>query len=125
MIRTVAMLPHAWKIVAFVLVILGAIATITFLVRYMTKLPWYRRVEGRHIVSWTANVAGFMLIFVVQIFIPDWSWRPYLVLFLLAVLVTNCWWREVMLEVHLWQRKRTARAMLRADSKEAEDDHGS
>lgn len=111
MIRTIYSLPPWLKAIAVIALIVGLLATVYFIVRYVSSLPWFRSEEGRHLMSWTANVGGFFLIYTVQVFIrSDWSWRPYLIVAMLLVLVSNCVWRVIMLERYLRRRRQRRRA---------------
>lgn len=109
MIRAINSLPLGWALFAYGVLGWGLVVVCLFLTRYMIELGWRTTEEGRHLVAMSANVGAFFLIYVIQLFIPDWSWRPILMLVLLVALVVNCTWRWVLLEKHLKIRRRAAR----------------
>jgi hypothetical protein len=104
MVRAVSALPLGWKLFALLLLVLGTLSTLMFIGRYVTTLPWYKSSEGRHLIAMTGSVAAFFLVYVIQLIIPDWSWRPYLMLALLLALVAVCIWRYFLLERYLRNR---------------------
>jgi hypothetical protein len=110
MIRAINSLPGGWEVAAYTALAWGLIVALTFLVRYMWNLPWRSTEEGRHIVAFTASVAAFYLLYVVQSLIRDWWFRPYLLVILLFALTANLTWRWIILEKHLAARRRTRRA---------------
>lgn len=110
MVRAVSALPLGWKIFALLLLVVGTLSTLMFIGRYVATLPWYKSAEGRHLIAMTGSVAAFFLVYVIQLLIPDWSWRPYLMLALLLVLVVVCVWRYFMLEHYLRTRHRKDRS---------------
>lgn len=105
MIRAINSLPLGWMLFSYGLLVWGLVVIVAFLTRYMIKLGWRRTEEGRHLVAMSANVGAFFLIYIIQIFIPDWSWRPLLMVVLLVGLVVNCTWRWWLLEKHLRERR--------------------
>lgn len=108
MIRAIRSLPLGWEIAAYVALAWGLLVVVVFIARYMTKLGWRRTEEGRHLVAMSASVGAFFLVYLIQAFIPDWWWRPYLLVVLLFALVANCTWRWILLEKHLRRRRRGA-----------------
>lgn len=115
MIRAINTLPLGWMIFAYALLVIGAVSVLGFLLRYVTNLPWTRTEEGRHLVAMSSSVGAFFVIYLIQLFVPDWSWRPKLMVVLLVGLVANCVWRWVLLEKHLRDRRRARRAEVDTD----------
>lgn len=106
MIHTVNSLPRVWSLFAYGVLMWGLIVGLLFVTRYVFTLPWRRTAEGRHLVSMTMSIVAFFLIYLVQAVVPDWWWRPYLMVVLLVALVANLTWRWIMLERHLRVRRR-------------------
>lgn len=106
---TINELPLGWKLFALGMLVLGVVFVFGFIIRYVTHLPWASTKEGRHLVAMSANVGGFLVLYLVLAAWPDMPYRNVVRLTLFTVLITNCGWRWWLLERHLAERREAAR----------------
>ncbi len=108
--QQISTMPQPWATIAYVLLGLVWLSCGLFLVRYTRRLPWAGTSEGRHLVAMSANVFCFATLYIVRAIWPDFPGRGAVLFVLLVGLTINTVWRLVLLEKHLRERKRAARA---------------
>jgi magnesium-transporting ATPase (P-type) len=102
----IADLPLGWKIVMWSIILLGIVFVFGFLIDYMTRMNWRQYAEGKHLVSVSANLGAFFVLFLILAIWPDFPGRGLIRLVLLIAIVANCGWRWRLFRKNLKEHRR-------------------
>ncbi|OLE27966.1 MAG: hypothetical protein AUG44_08740 [Actinobacteria bacterium 13_1_20CM_3_71_11] len=94
------------RVVFEVLLVVGALASWGFVIRYTATYRWWETEIGRHLISWSSVVGAFLTYYVLVFIWPTIPGRMWIRLFLFVALIAVIVWRLVMFERLRWRSKK-------------------
>lgn len=85
---------------ALIFVACAAVPATLFVALYASWAPWWRSAEGRHLLTFTADLAALLDLALLRRWIGDHSWLTVCFVTLYAVMAGQLWWRFALLLRH-------------------------
>jgi hypothetical protein len=91
-------LPTWLRVAYYALLVLGAVAGWTFILRYVTTYRWWSTELGRHLVTFSGCLAAFETYYFAALIWPHFPGKEFLRAVLFLILTAAVLWRLVMFE---------------------------